>query len=257
MLYRTEGIVLKTFPLGEADLIVTYLTPDLGLIKLFAKSPRKIKSRFGSSLEPLTHSRIGFWGKEDTNLPRLIQSDIIHSFQSLRNTLSCFVLISEILELTINFVPERDINKNIYFLLLNILHSIENSYSNSSKFKTDKFRVNEGNLLINYYKIKLLKFAGFAPKLDVCGKCGAKGNSFYISHGTILCEVCSNKTESSIKISPAILKLYNDLIRWEPSKINRLKPSNMLLSELQNIINIHIQYILSKPLRCSNFEVFY
>ena len=50
MLHRTEGIVLKNFPYGEADLFVTYLTPDMGIIKTFAKSPRKTKSRFGSSL---------------------------------------------------------------------------------------------------------------------------------------------------------------------------------------------------------------
>ena len=47
MLQRTEGIVLRTTPYGEADLIVTYLTKDHGIIKVFAKSPRKIKSRFG------------------------------------------------------------------------------------------------------------------------------------------------------------------------------------------------------------------
>ena len=81
MLQRTEGIVLRTFPFGEADLIVTYLTPDFGLIKLFAKSPRKFKSRFGSSLEPLTHSKISFWGKEDAPLPKLTQSDIMQPFR--------------------------------------------------------------------------------------------------------------------------------------------------------------------------------
>jgi len=63
MLKRTEGIVLKTNPFGEADLIVTCLSKDYGILKTFAKSPRKIKSRFGSSLEPLTHSKISFWGK--------------------------------------------------------------------------------------------------------------------------------------------------------------------------------------------------
>lgn len=246
MLYRTEGIVLTTFPLGEADLIVTYLTPDLGLIKLFAKSPRKIKSRFGSSLEPLTHSRIGFWGKEDAQLPRLIQSDIIYSFQSLRNTLSCFILISEILELTINFLPERDANKEIYLLLLNTLRNIE---SNTGPYN--------GSLLVNHYKIKFLRFTGFAPKLDACGRCSIKGDSFYISHGSILCEMCANKVDSSIKISPAVLRLYNALMKWEVSKIKRLKPSNILLSELQNIIDAHIKHILSRPLRCSSFNIIY
>ncbi|MFN3480839.1 MAG: recombination protein O N-terminal domain-containing protein, partial [Thermodesulfovibrionales bacterium] len=37
MLHRTEGIVLRTVPFAEADLIVTLLTLDFGLIKVFAK----------------------------------------------------------------------------------------------------------------------------------------------------------------------------------------------------------------------------
>ena len=73
---RTEGIVLKSMAYGEADVIVTYLTADLGIRKGFAKSARKIKSRFGGSLEPFTHSRITLLGKEDASLPRLTQSDI-------------------------------------------------------------------------------------------------------------------------------------------------------------------------------------
>ena len=104
MLQRTEGVVLRNIVFGEADLIVTYLTPDFGLLKLFAKSPRKIKSRFGSSLEPLTRTRISFWGKEDTALPRLTQSDIIHPFHLIRDTLNCFLKVLEIIELTIYVV---------------------------------------------------------------------------------------------------------------------------------------------------------
>ncbi|MBE0425497.1 MAG: DNA repair protein RecO [Nitrospirae bacterium] len=253
MLHRTEGVVLRTFPFGEADLIVTYITPDLGILKLFAKSPRKIKSRFGSSLEPLTHSRIAFWGKENTPLPRLTQSDIIHSFQSVRNTLSRFLAVSEMLELTINFIPERDANKKSYFLLLNTLKAIEdNSLDNSSVIPLE----NE-NLFVSHFKIKFLKFAGFSPKLDACGRCGKNGNNFYISHGSILCETCARGIDYPIRISPAALKLYIDLLTWDISKIRRIKPSNMLLSELSNIINMHIKYILSKPLRCRDFFSFH
>src|SRR5512135_675860 len=127
MLKRTEGIVLKTFPFGDADLIVTYLTLNFGIIKLFAKSPRKIKSRFGSSLEPLTRARISFWGKEDAALPRLTQSDIIHPFQALRDDLNCFLRLLEIVELTINFIPERDINSKAYLLLSDTLRDVESN----------------------------------------------------------------------------------------------------------------------------------
>ena len=269
MLRRTEGIVLRTIPFGEADLIVTHITPDFGLLKTFAKSPRKFKSRFGSSLEPLTHSRISFWGKEDASLPRLTQSDIIHSFHSIRDTLSYFLKVSEIIELTINFIPERDANKKVYLLLLNTLEAIENQQDGinlrMSRPNTKDNVVNtpfakggEGglsgiSLVINHYEIKFLKFVGFAPKLDSCGRCGKIGNSFYISHGSILCGTCAKGGGSPIRLSPAVVRLYTDLLTWDTTKIKRIKPSDMLLSELSDIINAHIRHILTRPLKSDTF----
>ncbi|MEW6068635.1 MAG: DNA repair protein RecO [Nitrospirota bacterium] len=255
MLKRTEGIVLRTISFGEADLIVTYLTHDFGILKLFAKSPRKIKSRFGSSLEPLTHSRISFWGKEDASLPRLTQSDIISSFQSIRDYLYSFIKTSEIIELTIHFAAERDTNRMVYFLLLNTLRDIENNLftkPTSSPFTKDGNNRDE-NLIIIHYKVKFLKFMGYTPRLDACGRCGKSGNYFYISEGSILCGACANGIDSPIRVSPTVIKFYNDLLLWDPKKINRIKPSENLLSEVSGIINIHIKYILSRPLKSESF----
>jgi DNA repair protein RecO (recombination protein O) len=242
MLSRTEGIVLRTVPFGEADLIVTYLTPDYGLIRLFAKSPRKIKSRFGSSLEPLTHSRISFWGREDAPLPKLTQSDIMHAFQAIRDKLDFFIKVSSLIELTISFMPERDANKKVYALLLNTLKEMAEAGSSIDDLITD------------HYRIRLLDLAGFAPRLDTCGRCGKRGDTFYISQGSLLCKTCARGIDLPIKISPSVLKLYNDLLTWDTSKIRRIKPSKGLISELSAIINMHIKYILAKPLRSDVFE---
>jgi DNA repair protein RecO (recombination protein O) len=250
MLHRTEGIVLRTIPFGEADLIVTYLSHDFGLLKVFAKSPRKIKSRFGSSLEPLTCSRISFWGKEDAALPRLTQSDIIHPFQLIRENLNSFLKVSEIIELTINFVPERDSNKKVYSLLLNTLHDIENNLPFS---KWGRGRLLDEDLMITHYKIKFLRLTGYAPKLDACGRCGKSGHSFYISQGSIICEACAKGIDLPIRLSPAVLKLYDDLLTWDTVKIKRIKPTDILLSDLSDIINLHIKYILDKPLKSETF----
>lgn len=263
MLHRTEGIVLRTFPFGEADLIVTYLTPDFGLLKLFAKSPRKIKSRFGSSLEPLTRSRISFWGKEDANLPKLTQSDIMRPFQSIRDDLHCFIKVQEIIELTLSFLPERDVNKKVYYLLLKTLHDIENNLAltpfNSTLSKWGNRGVkrmsgfSDKDLALTHYKIKFLKLTGYAPKFDACGRCGKYGYCFYISQGSILCEYCAKGIDSPIKLSPAVLKLYSDLFSWDSTKVKRIKPSEKLLSELLDIMNMHIKYILTKSLKSEAF----
>lgn len=239
MLRRTEGIVLKTTPFGEADLIVTYLTYDYGVIKTFAKSPRKIKSRFGSSLEPLTLSKIGLWGKEDATLPRLTQSDIVMSFQSIRERFECFLKISEIIELTLNFLPEAEANKNVFSLLLKTLKASEKNCNML--------------LTIILYKIKFLNLIGYAPRLTGCGRCGRSGYSFYVSHGSILCEMCAGSIDRPIKLSPGTIKLYESLSKWDISLSERIKPSQNLLSELSNMINDHIRYTISRPLKSKSF----
>ncbi len=241
MLQRTEGIVLKTHPFGEADLIVTYLTKDYGILKTFAKSPRKIKSRFGSSLEPLTYSRISFWGKEDAALPRLTQSDIIHPFHKIRSTLKCFLKVSELIELTLNFVPERDISKRVYSLLMDTLHAVETDCS--------------AGLLIIYYKLKLLETVGYLPKLKGCGRCGKDGDAFYISHGTVMCEGCSIGDESSFRISKGVINLYSSLLNWDQANLKRIRPAEVLVSELSILIDEHVKYIIEKNLRTKAFKI--
>lgn len=240
MLQRTEGIVLRTYPYGEADLIVTYLTKDFGIVRTFAKSPRKTKSRFGSSLEPLTCSRISFWGKEDASLPRLTQADIIHPFQEMRNTLSCFLRVSEMIELTLSFIPERDANRKIYDLLLHSLKSLEKNCQSA--------------LLLIYYKLKLLQMAGYLPKLDDCGRCGRNGNAFYLSLGTILCEACSRGLDTSLRVSPGAIQVYSHLLAWEPDKIERIRPSDTIMKELTALLDEHVRYIIERNLRTKAFQ---
>ncbi len=245
MLKRTEGIVLKSSVFGEADLIVTYLSRDYGLLKVFAKSPRKIKSRFGSSLEPLTYSSISFIGKEDANLPRLTQSDIIKNFHPLRDNLKCFLGVAEILEMTLKFLPEKESNFKAFKLLLDTLVKLESDCVNS--------------LYYLYYKIRFLELSGYLPRLNTCGRCGAGGNgshNFYVSHGSIICERCIDGKEDSIRISGSALKFYRSLQKWNLSNISRIKAPEYFVSEVANIINFHVGYIAGSP-RAFRKETFY
>jgi DNA repair protein RecO (recombination protein O) len=241
MLQRTEGIVLKSYPFGEADLIVTYFTKDCGIVKTFAKSPRKTKSKFGSSLEPLTYSKISFWGKEDSTLPRLIQSDILHPFHSLRSSISCFLKVSEMFELTMNFVPERDAGNRVYSLLVNTLCAMEKDCHEE--------------MTMLFYKLKLLEIVGYLPGLNSCGRCGQNGNVFHLSHGTVLCSGCSEARGPSGSVSPAAIRLYMNLLSWDMNKLSRLKPAKEIVHELNMLIDEHVQYITERNIRTRAFRV--
>ncbi|TAN42978.1 MAG: DNA repair protein RecO [Nitrospirae bacterium] len=241
MLQRTEGIVLRTSPFGEADLIVTHLTLDHGIIKTFAKSPRKTKSRFGSSLEPLTCSRISFWGKEDAALPRLTQSDILYSFASIRESLHCFVRASEIIELILRLTPERESCAKVYPLLMRILRSLEKECT--------------AGLQLLYYKLKILKISGYLPKLDSCGRCGKAGDSFFMNHGTVLCRKCSGGAESVLMLSPVVVSLYANLLSWNLASISRIRPHERYMKELSSLIDEHVKYVMERGLRTKEFRL--
>jgi DNA repair protein RecO (recombination protein O) len=245
VLSRTEGIVLRSSVYGEADLIVTYLTSDYGLVKVFAKSPRKVKSRFGSSLEPLTYSKISFIGKEDANLPRLTQSDIITPFYALREDYRLFLNLCEILELLIHFLPERDPNAGMFSLLHKLL---------------SKIRPGEGNALYYLYcKVRFLGLAGYLPKLDACGRCAKKshdweGGRFYVSHGALICDSCKRDGAAAITLSQSALRFYLSFMKWNFSNIDRVKAPAPLVTEISGLIDAHIKYIMARPLKTVVFR---
>lgn len=250
MLHRTEGIVLKSLPFAEADLIVTILTLDYGLIKVFAKSPRKTGSRFGSSLEPLTYSRISFWGGENKELPRLTQSDIIKNFQRLREDLDCFLNLLKIIELTVRVMPEREASHAIFHLLLNTLIEIEQHKLNGNTTSVPSFRsqnsifhTNYLDAIILFYKIRLLDLAGFAPRLNECGRCNRPGLNFYISHGSVLCENCATISDH-LRLTPQIVRIYETLRKWDITKLGRIRLTEPIIKELFNIIDTHVRSII-------------
>jgi DNA repair protein RecO (recombination protein O) len=238
MLHRTEGIVLKSSPYGEADLIVTFITRDMGIIKAFAKSPRKIKSRFGSSLEPFTYSKVSLWGREDSPMPRLTQSDIIRPFQGLRERLQCFLMLSEIAELTLALMPEGKANEKVFALFKEALMLMEGDCS---------------RIFSLLYKIRLLELKGYAPALDGCARCGSAAQRFFGSQGSVICDKCAGKAGpeggGGIKLSPGSIKLYAAMGRWELSRVPRIKASDAMLSELSGVLDSHIEHTLTKPLK--------
>lgn len=244
MLTRTEGIVLKNQKYGEADLIVTYLTSDRGIINAFARSPRKTKSRFGSSLEPLTHSRIALWGKEQS-LPKITQSDIIASCHELRENFHDFANISKLIEILISLVPEGIPNKRLFTFILNLLQTIR-STDHGSK-----------DLLHLITIIRLLATIGYAPRLKGCGKCGKENFDFYPSSGTTLCRDCSpasdRRENSCIRINSKVINFYSHTLEWPINIANRLKPDALTIAVLSDLLDKHVTYLLSKKLRSAEF----
>ncbi|HLQ00338.1 MAG TPA: DNA repair protein RecO, partial [Candidatus Limnocylindria bacterium] len=77
---ESEAIILRTYPLGEADRLVSFLSRSWGRLRGVAAGARRTRSRFGSTLELLSHVRIWFFERETRELVRINQCELVESF---------------------------------------------------------------------------------------------------------------------------------------------------------------------------------
>jgi DNA repair protein RecO (recombination protein O) len=82
VLYRDQGVVLRTIKLGETDRIVTIFTQGHGKIRAVAKGVRKPGSRFGARLEPTSHVALQCYKGRELDI--VTQTETIESNRALR-----------------------------------------------------------------------------------------------------------------------------------------------------------------------------
>ena len=81
-IYRDQGIVLRTYKLGEADRIVSFMTERHGKVRAVAKGVRKTKSKFGARLEPPTPVDLQL--SEGREFDNVTQAESIDYIRALR-----------------------------------------------------------------------------------------------------------------------------------------------------------------------------
>src|ERR1700690_2005699 len=117
----SEAVVLRTWPLHEADLIVSFFTRDFGRMKGVAKSALKSRKRFGGALEPMTVARAWFAERPKQDLVRLDQLEIIRSPLSLPVDATRLTVLSFFAEVLEQVLPEHDPQETVFRLILSVL----------------------------------------------------------------------------------------------------------------------------------------
>ena len=119
--HQAEAVVLRTWPIHEADLIVSLLTRDQGKIKGVAKAASKSRRRFGGALEPMTHVLANYTEKPRQELVRLDSFEIISSPLSSSvdyTRAASLAFYAEVLE---EILPDHDPHDAVFRLLLAVL----------------------------------------------------------------------------------------------------------------------------------------
>lgn len=114
----SETIVLRTYPLREADLIVSCFTRDLGKLRGVARRARKPGSRFGSGLERLSHIRLHYFFRENRELMSFDSCELIHSRFAATREYELTVGLDYIAELSEAILPPHEANERFFRLLV-------------------------------------------------------------------------------------------------------------------------------------------
>lgn len=182
-LYETEAVILRTYNLAEADKIVVCLSRSSGLIRGVAKGSRKLKNRFGSSLEPFTFVDLTFYQKENRELVSIRQTEILRSHFNLSSDATILTGLAYIGDLLIEFSPPHQANDKLFRMV-------------SACFDAVSKAPGDLESILRYFEVWLLKIEGFLPDLRNCAECHREFDAetpIYLSPELGLrCRTCSD-----------------------------------------------------------------
>src|SRR5579862_2718376 len=122
-LVRDQGVVLRTYRLGEADRIVVLLTERHGKVRAVAKGVRKTTSKFGARLEPLTQVDLLLWqGRSDLDIVN--QVEVLNAFRAVREDLDRMPRGVALLEVADQLAQERHPDPRLYAMLVGALGAL-------------------------------------------------------------------------------------------------------------------------------------
>jgi DNA repair protein RecO (recombination protein O) len=242
-LKESEAIVLRGYPLGEGDRLVSLLDRQFGKLRGVARGARLPKSRFGSTLELLSYIRIWYFEREGRELVRINQCELIESFLDLQNDYQAGIYLALLSEITEGILGEREVADPQFRLLLLAARAIR-TYGASPA-------------ILAYFALWTVRLGGWLGSLDRCAQCGKpfEQGSGYVSPGSseLFCEKCREaENRSSFKfgrklepVSQVALSVGRIALSGTLERLLKDKPSltgsDEILSYALNILEQHME----------------
>jgi DNA repair protein RecO (recombination protein O) len=199
-LKESEAIVLRSYPLRESDLLVTFFTRAEGKLKGVARAAMKSRKRFGGALEPLTIVRVYWEDRERQELARIDACDVLASPLNDAVDYPRAAALAHVAEVLGELLPDREANDAIFRLSAAVL----------SRLKPGAIWAS-----LTYFDLWMVRLTGFLPELDACIVCGAvlDGERAYfhpLSDG-LMC--AGDRRLASAELSPESRRVAADMFR--------------------------------------------
>ncbi|HEV7218844.1 MAG: DNA repair protein RecO [Terriglobales bacterium] len=199
-LKESEAIVLRSYPLREADLLVTLFTRLEGKVHGVARSAKKSKRRFGGALEPLTYVKAYYEDRERQELARLDSCEVLESPMAFEVGYPRAVALAHVAELLDELLPDREANDTVFRLALSVIAGL---------------RGPDVWMPVTYFELWMTRLMGYLPELSECIVCGRALNGtrayFHVLVDGLMCP--DDKRLASSEISADSRKLTAMMFR--------------------------------------------
>ena len=226
-----QGIVLRSFPFGEADKVVVLLSPNNGKLRTVAKGIRKTKSRFGGRLETFCHVDLVLY--EGRNLDTITQVEMIEPFHSLRADLDRVVAAGAMTEVADAVAQENETSVRLFLLVQRGLRALDAGPAHPD--------------LVSSFLLKAAETIGVAPALDRCAGCGRTDDlrRFSFAAGGVLCERCRTPGAYALRDG---LTAY--LARLAAADLAELPPpEDRFVGEARGVARRFVEYHLERQIQ--------
>lgn len=242
--YKTEGIVLRSMNLGEADRVLTVLTPRLGKLRVIAKGVRRTRSRIGGALEPFSDVQLVLAVGRTFDV--VTSSSLEDPHLGLRNDLHSTAAAWYVVELADRFCEGAADSHEAFRLLAQALSGLDAPPTEVSR-----------EVVARWFELQLLDAMGFRPELGRCLDCGARiepeGNAFSPVGGGVLCPQCSHAALGARPISSDALKVLRHLQRSALVGVLRLRLTPVVQREVERVLQAAVSAVLERELRSRDF----
>jgi len=229
-LYRDEGVILRTWKLGESDRIVVVFTRGRGKVRAVAKGVRKTKSKFGARLEPTSHVALQLYeGRGELDI--VTQAETIDHLGSLRDDLDRITRATACLEAVDTIAQDHAPDPRLYTMLVGALRTLA---------------ARDHPLVVPGFFLKLLAHEGFQPRIDGCAVCDDEGPlvAFDLEEGGLLCQL-HRKGQA---VTPDAVELLRQVLSGRLHEALNVAPGPGSL-EVESLATRSLEHHLERRLR--------
>jgi len=240
--YVTDGIVLSRFDLGEADRVLTMITPELGKIRIIAKGVRRPTSRLGGSLEPFAELNVGL--ARGRTFDVVTEVRVGHAWLRLRDSLESAATAWYIAELADRSLEERHEAEPLYALLRRAYELLDAGMAPGR--------------VARWYEMHLADELGQRPEVDRCVECDrmleATGSFRWVPPlGGVLCDRCPGPPADRAGLSLDALKLLKAYQRLDIEAIAALRLTDATEREVEGAMREFMRVSLERDARSLAF----